>query len=306
MLNGHCAAQSLVAADYATNSTYAGGWAEGQNGGYGFGPWSYFGTDPNPGSLQTMSTASPLGTAWTLFNTSSTSGLANAGRAISEPGGLQVGQTVEVFVQNPSTTHFYRGWTVAFLNNTNNDPGGDNTGQVVSAYHFEYFNYGAWQVADLLGNNLTSLVNTDTSTNGMKLDMTLTATNAYHLVMMPLDNPAKTYVQDGNLKPGGPINWIQFQCYNTASNGTNDTVNNFEISSMTIAGTSLNFQKVGTNMVLSWTTNVPGFVLAASPSVNPGAAWNTNLPLPVVINSQNVVTNPISGLQQFYRLQLAQ
>src|SRR5262249_15776026 len=41
MLNGTCSAQSFVAADYATNSTYASDWTSGQNGGYGFGPWSF-------------------------------------------------------------------------------------------------------------------------------------------------------------------------------------------------------------------------------------------------------------------------
>ena len=30
-----------------------------------------------------------------------------------------------------------------------------------------------------------------------------------------------------------------------------------------------------------------------------GANWSTNLPSPVVVNGQNVVTNPIAGTQQF-------
>src|ERR1700690_4124932 len=84
MMTGVCSAQ--IAADYATNPTYSGGWAAGQNGGYGFGAWSFNGTDPVPGGQQGMSSSSPLGTAWTLFNLSSTSGISTAGRAISEPG----------------------------------------------------------------------------------------------------------------------------------------------------------------------------------------------------------------------------
>src|SRR5215472_534091 len=96
LLNGHCAAQSFIAADYATNSTYAGGWAEGQNGGHGFGAWSFYGTDSAGAPFQSLSTASALGTAWTMFTTNQPvggnppNGLANAGRAILEPGGLQV------------------------------------------------------------------------------------------------------------------------------------------------------------------------------------------------------------------------
>src|SRR6185437_13176097 len=97
MLNSRCAAQTYLAADYATNSIYASGWASGQNGGYGFGAWSFNATDPAGGPFQSMSTASALGTAWTMFTTNQPdadghfSGLANAGRAILEPGGLQVG-----------------------------------------------------------------------------------------------------------------------------------------------------------------------------------------------------------------------
>jgi hypothetical protein len=306
MLNGHCAAQKFVAADYATNSAYAGGWADGQNGGYGFGPWSFYNTDPTPGALQTMSTASALGRAWTLFTITSTNGLANAGRAISEPGGLQVGQTIETFIVNPLNTQFFRGWTISFQNNTNNNPGGVSTGEQVSVYHFEYFNYGRWQTSDFLGNHDTSLVNTDTNPDGMKIDLTLTATNAYHVVLTPLNNPTNTFTQDGNLKTGAPINWIYFNCYNTATTGPNDIADNFEISRITIAGTMLNIQRAGASVVFSWTTNTPGFVLASSPSLGAGAVWNTNLPSPVVINGHNVVTNPISGPKQFYRLQLKQ
>ena len=34
---------TFIAADYATKATYAGGWSAGQNGGYGFGAWSFNG-----------------------------------------------------------------------------------------------------------------------------------------------------------------------------------------------------------------------------------------------------------------------
>ena len=41
MMPGVSSAQ--IAADFATNPTYAGGWSAGQNGGYGFGAWSFDG-----------------------------------------------------------------------------------------------------------------------------------------------------------------------------------------------------------------------------------------------------------------------
>src|ERR1700722_11821762 len=102
ILGGNCSPQIFIAADYATNSTYAAGWSAGQNGGFGFGPWSFDGTDAEPaGQYQGMSSSSALGTSWTLLTHANNSGLANAGRAITEPGGLQPGQTLEAVIQNP-------------------------------------------------------------------------------------------------------------------------------------------------------------------------------------------------------------
>ncbi|HWY76849.1 MAG TPA: hypothetical protein VN281_14605 [Verrucomicrobiae bacterium] len=298
--------QPYLAADYATNSAYAGGWSAGQNGGYGFGAWSFFGTDPAPGDQQEMTSSSSLGLSWTLFNLSSSSGIANAGRAIRAPGGLQVGQTFETIIDNPSATEFYKGWTISLQNNTNNNPGGVSTGELLSAYHFEYFNYGQWTVSDLSGNTGTTLYNTNTAVAGMKLDVTLTAPTNYLLTMTPLGVSGSPYTQSGSLKTNMPINWIEFNLYNVASSGTNDVADNFEIRSMTIAGTTLNVQRADANVVLSWTTNTPGFVLASSPGLGSAAVWSTNLPPPVVINDQNFVTNPISGPRRFYRLQLEQ
>ncbi len=241
-------ASAQVAADSGTDPAYAGGWAAGQNGGFGFGAWSFDGTQAPDNSFTTsgqqgISSSSPLGTSWTLFNLSSTAGLANAGRAITEPGGLQVGQTFETVIENPSTTHFFRGWTISLNSGNNNiypggpsnNPPGDTGLSQVQAYHFEYFNYGQWTVNDLSGNTGTTLVNTDTSIAGMKLDFKLTSATTYSLTMTPLGGSASPYTQVGTLANGGPIDWIQFQLYNNVSGGLNDTANNFEISGMTIS-----------------------------------------------------------------------
>ena len=58
----------------------------------------------------------------------------------------------------------------------------------------------------------------------------------------------------------------------------------------------------GPNLVLTWPTNYSGFTLQSTTNLGSSAAWSTNLPSPVIINGQNVVTNPISGRQQFFRL----
>lgn len=313
MLNGNCPAGTFVAADYATNPTYASGWSAGQNGGYGFGPWSFDGTSgtngPNPGVQQAISSSSAIGTAWTLFNYTANPppggpGTSDVGRAITEPGGLQPGQTLEVVLQNPSDYHFYRGWDILCFNGTNNESAGVDI-HAIRAHVFAYGGLTNWSIIDDYGNTLTPLAAGTAAQAGMKYDLTLTTTNTYVVTLTPLSDLSAAYTQSGPLVATNlPINYINFRLYWGPSAGPEDTANNLEISSMTIAGMLLNIQLAGTNAILSWTTNVPGFYLASTLNLGPGADWKTNnLPAPVVVNGQNVVTNPIANTQQFYRLE---
>jgi hypothetical protein len=57
----------------------------------------------------------------------------------------------------------------------------------------------------------------------------------------------------------------------------------------------------GTNALLEWPTNAAGYSLAFSSNLT-SSVWSTNLPAPVVVNSNNVVTNAISGTGRFFRL----
>jgi hypothetical protein len=57
-----------------------------------------------------------------------------------------------------------------------------------------------------------------------------------------------------------------------------------------------------TSVILTWSTNAVGFTLQSTTNLGSATVWSTNLPAPVVIEGQNMVTNPISGPQQFYRL----
>jgi hypothetical protein len=53
---------------------------------------------------------------------------------------------------------------------------------------------------------------------------------------------------------------------------------------------------------LTWPTNAVGFTLQSAADLTSTPLWQTNLPVPVVVGNQNVVTNPITGPQQYYRL----
>jgi uncharacterized repeat protein (TIGR03803 family) len=65
----------------------------------------------------------------------------------------------------------------------------------------------------------------------------------------------------------------------------------------------------GSNIILTWPTNYAGFDYGGytlqSTTNLPSPVWTTNptnLPAPVVVNGQYTVTNPVSGMQQFFRL----
>jgi len=326
MLNGNCPAQTFIAADYATNSTYAAGWSEGQNGGYGFGAWSMNGTEttsPIEAAMDRTSPYDPFGVAWTLYNPEGSipdaaspgtqcvnaptgTDISRAGRALPN-GGLRPGDTFSTVLSNPTCRKFFRGYTLVLSTGTDNIAYG-GAGQQVSVGTFEYFTYGKWYTS----HGATTLFDTDTSTNGVQIDITLTSTNTYHAVMTPLGNPGSAYAVDGtmenkSLTDQGVVNWVTYQVYNTDSDffptlapcGPDRT--DFYIKSMTVAGMTLDIKKAGSNVLLSWPTNVPGFNLESSANLV-APAWNPVSPLPSVLNGQNVVTNPIVGAQQYYRL----
>jgi hypothetical protein len=330
MLNGNSSAQSFIAADYATNSTYATGWSAGDNGGYGFGPWSMNGTEstsPNEHAMDRTSPFNPFGVAWTLFNPEGSTPAANspggtcdnpptgtdisrAGRALPN-GGLRPGDTFSTVIANPSCRKFFRGYTIVLSTGSDNIAYG-GVGQQATVGTFEYFTYGKWYTSA----GGTSLLDTDTTTNGVQVDITLTSSNSFHAVMTPLGNPGLAYSTDGALEnkgltDQGPVNWVTYQLYNTDSNfypgvpacGPDPT--DFYIKSMTVSGLRLNIQKAGANVLLSWTTNTPGFNLESTPSLSP-PVWSPVSTTPAIVNNQNVVTNPIVGAQQYFRLRMPQ
>ena len=58
----------------------------------------------------------------------------------------------------------------------------------------------------------------------------------------------------------------------------------------------------GTNVLVQWPTNVSGYTLAFASNLT-SSPWSINLPAPVVVNTNEVVTNSISGMARFFRLQ---
>jgi hypothetical protein len=178
-----------------------------------------------------MSSAPPLGTAWTMFNLApgpgQGSGISDTGRAIN--GGLQIGQTFQTVINNPTGYHFYGGYDILFTGASDNNAGGDNSG----ALRISVFNYfgSVWGINDA-GSSSTGLSAAQTAAAGLQIDLTLNSPTTYSLLMTPL-NGSGAYSQSGTLA-GGPINYVNFRLYNTPSAGPNDVANNFGIQYMEV------------------------------------------------------------------------
>jgi hypothetical protein len=382
LLSCNSSAQLFIAADYATNSIYASGWTEvfgpndrGQNGGYGFGPWSmWHQVGPNHTNLTAMDRTSPYDpfqTAWTLCNPygltpntwpGSTSpepptspsyaaspgtcvnpptgysqfgpgayDLSQAGRALPNgevwdpisgyyvPGaGLQVGQTFTTVISNPTDRAPYGGYTVSLQNWPENRVN-NHSEDVAAVGTFEYYgSLGRWYTpATYADYSSRPFADLDTTTNGMQIDITVTGTNTYHLVLTPLGNPTNAFSEDGSFANPGPIVWVTYELYNTDSNfyppggdysgcGGPDRTD-FYIKSMTVSGVTLHIQRVGTDVLLSWMGALTNFALVSSSNLGPSAVWNPVSPPPSIVNGQNVVTNSIpDAVHRFYRLQFQQ
>jgi hypothetical protein len=225
--------------------------------------------------------------------------------------GLQIGETFSTIISNPTDRGVYRGYTIVLSNFPENiSYNSRSSDTVLEVGTFEYGTHGRWYTSTS-GATGCSLFDTNTAPSGMQLDVTVTSTNTYHLVMTPLGNPGIAYSEDGTFATNGPIVWVTYQLYNTDSNfyppgeyacGPDRT--DFYIQSMTVAGLKLNIQKVDSNVILSWPGYITGFKPESTPSLS-APVWNPVSPDPVVVNGQNVVTNAIAGTRQFYRLRLS-
>jgi uncharacterized repeat protein (TIGR03803 family) len=93
--------------------------------------------------------------------------------------------------------------------------------------------------------------------------------------------------------------------YGTAYNGggfLDGTMFSLSLGSASAPAPTLTLFRSGVNVVLTWPTNAAGFTLQSTTNLVSPAVWITNFPAPVVVNGQNVVTNPASGTKKFYRL----
>ena len=233
-----CYAQ--VAFDSADDAAYSDGWQAGDDGGFGtFGPWSFSGTYAsatqqrmddglNAGAVGS-STFNNLGKSWSLFNPAA-GDFARAGRGI---GALEVGQTLRITIDNPTSRQAFRGYSLKLNTGGGNVCTTGCTPGAVLKYkveRLENFNNGQW--SDSSGH--FGLFDTDTD-GGARIDFILSSPTTYEMKMTPLDNPAAAITTNGTLEnpaTSTPINWVEFQFFNTQTSASSDT--DFFIKSMSI------------------------------------------------------------------------
>jgi uncharacterized repeat protein (TIGR03803 family) len=88
--------------------------------------------------------------------------------------------------------------------------------------------------------------------------------------------------------------------YGTAFSGGSE--DNGTVFSLSLPGPpQLSIILSGAKVILTWPTNAAGLTLQSTRSLLP-ADWTTISLSPVVVSGQNIVTNPIFGTQQFFRL----
>lgn len=100
---------------------------------------------------------------------------------------------------------------------------------------------------------------------------------------------------------GTPYQWYSWSdggalAHSITASGSNDT------AVFSLAAPSLAISVSGTNAVIAWSTNALGFNLQYTTSLSPAAIWSTVPATPAVVNGQNVLTNPISRTQMYFRL----
>ena len=80
------------------------------------------------------------------------------------------------------------------------------------------------------------------------------------------------------------------------------TVFRLSLGSVSVSMPRLVIIHSGTNVIVTWPTNFTGYTLQSTTNLVSPAVWITNTPAPVVVNTNNAVTNGVSGSRKFYRL----
>ena len=110
-------------------------------------------------------------------------------------------------------------------------------------------------------------------------------------------------IGDG-VNPKGSLVFGNNNLYGTTTIGDSSNANGslFRLALSSITVPKLTIALSGTNVVLTWATNAPGFTLESTTNIAAPVPWATNSSPITILNGQYTVTNFTAGTQEFYRL----
>ena len=119
-------------------------------------------------------------------------------------------------------------------------------------------------------------------------------------------NSTAPYTNSDGSHPNAALLLSGNTLYGTAYNGGDPGINVeygtvFSFTFASISPPLLAINPSGTNVILTWPTNATGFTLESTTNLV-SAVWITNATAPAIVNTNNAVTNGITGTQKFYRL----
>jgi hypothetical protein len=89
----------------------------------------------------------------------------------------------------------------------------------------------------------------------------------------------------------------------TATDAANNT-SEFSACIPVLPAPTLSVTAAASQIILSWPTGAAGFALKQTGSLNPPILWTLVVTMPVTNGAQNVVSLPLTGTNQFFRLSL--
>jgi uncharacterized repeat protein (TIGR03803 family) len=137
------------------------------------------------------------------------------------------------------------------------------------------------------------------STNGSNF----TTLHSFTAATSDNGTPYPNYTNSDGTSPLGGLLLFGNTLYGTAEDGgTHGRGTIFSISLASVGAPQLTIIASGTNVILTWPSNAAGFLLQSTTNLLSPVAWSAVSPVPIVINGQFTVTNPVTASQMFYRL----
>jgi hypothetical protein len=202
----------------------------------------------------------------------------------------------------------------------------NNTGNASADFPPSIYGTGAHFLARLnLENEVTTSLGASRNENGdsiLALSRTTNASAATEAVgaasgVVTLDYDAKAQTVTGYYN-GTPVasysiaGWgsnptLTLYVFGSSEEGIDvpaaaDTATNFSAGAGTFSLPELDIIESGTNVVLTWPASFSGLTLQSTTNLVAPGLWTAVSPGPVVVNTNNSVTYPISGGPQFFRL----